>query len=82
MSEFLPPRHQNATPPNLGGDSIRRLSDGGISSLVKEVSLGWDPSARPLIVLLSVITKRKRKRCIASVRGGESANRGGVFGVI
>jgi hypothetical protein len=34
-------------------------------------------NARPLIVLLSVITKRKQKRYIASVRGTESSRRGG-----
>jgi hypothetical protein len=53
-----------------------------LSSLVKEVSLGRGPSARPLIVLLSVITKRKQKRYIASVRGTESARGGGILEIM
>ena len=40
------------------------------------------PNARPLIVLLSVITKRKQKRYIASVRGTESVRGGGGFALL
>ena len=58
------------------GEKHRVSGDFGINFQQKIIC---DPNARPLIVLLSVITKRKQKRCIASVRGTESARRGGGF---